>query len=298
MRWLVLLLAVGAVGAHNVAVEIPALRRTSLVERLRPYIGGPTSPPTASRSSSRRDLLDLGAATHPLRRLARTGDVARLEARLRRAGRPLDATGFRLRQLGSACLGLLVAASTTVALRTPVGPSVVMVVCAPALGALLPEQALRRAESERDAEIRAALPVVAEQLAMLLSAGWSLGAAVGRIARRGRGALVDDLRVVGDRTRQGLAEVAALREWAATSNVDAVTRLVDVLALHHETADLGALIAAEARTMRRDVHRDLLVAIEKRGQQVWIPVTVATLVPGLLFLAVPFVDALRLFTNP
>jgi hypothetical protein len=28
---------------------------------------------------------------------------------------------------------------------------------------------------------------------------------------------------------------------------------------------------------------------------VWIPVTVAALVPGVLFLAVPFVDALRLF---
>jgi hypothetical protein len=45
------------------------------------------------------------------------------------------------------------------------------------------------------------------------------------------------------------------------------------------------------------VHRDLVEIIEKRGQQVWIPVTVATLVPGLLFLAVPFTEALRLFTS-
>jgi hypothetical protein len=30
---------------------------------------------------------------------------------------------------------------------------------------------------------------------------------------------------------------------------------------------------------------------------VWIPVTVATLVPGVLFLAVPFVAALQLFTG-
>jgi hypothetical protein len=30
---------------------------------------------------------------------------------------------------------------------------------------------------------------------------------------------------------------------------------------------------------------------------VWIPVTVAALVPGVIFLAVPFIDALRLFTN-
>jgi hypothetical protein len=30
---------------------------------------------------------------------------------------------------------------------------------------------------------------------------------------------------------------------------------------------------------------------------VWIPVTVAALVPGVVFLAVPFIDALRLFAN-
>jgi hypothetical protein len=30
---------------------------------------------------------------------------------------------------------------------------------------------------------------------------------------------------------------------------------------------------------------------------VWIPVTVAALVPGVIFLAVPFIDALSLFAN-
>jgi hypothetical protein len=49
--------------------------------------------------------------------------------------------------------------------------------------------------------------------------------------------------------------------------------------------------------VRAEVHRDLVERIEKRAQQVWVPVTVATLVPGLLFLAVPFADALRLFTG-
>ena len=37
--------------------------------------------------------------------------------------------------------------------------------------------------------------------------------------------------------------------------------------------------------------------IERRSQQVWIPVTVATLLPGVLFLAVPFVEAMSLFTS-
>jgi hypothetical protein len=35
--------------------------------------------------------------------------------------------------------------------------------------------------------------------------------------------------------------------------------------------------------------------MERRSQQVWIPVTVATLVPGVIFLSIPFIEALRQF---
>ena len=47
--------------------------------------------------------------------------------------------------------------------------------------------------------------------------------------------------------------------------------------------------------MRRESQRRLLERIERRNEQVWIPVTVATLVPGVIFLAIPFVDALHSF---
>ena len=74
-------------------------------------------------------------------------------------------------------------------------------------------------------------------------------------------------------------------------------RLVGVLALNREAGDLGRLMGEEARANRADVHRELIETIERRGQQVWIPVAVATLVPGVIFLAVPFIDALSLFAN-
>ncbi|MCB9388397.1 MAG: hypothetical protein H6512_02030 [Acidimicrobiia bacterium] len=44
------------------------------------------------------------------------------------------------------------------------------------------------------------------------------------------------------------------------------------------------------------MHRELLASMEKRSQQVWIPVTVATLVPGAIFVAVPFLQALSFFS--
>ncbi len=67
--------------------------------------------------------------------------------------------------------------------------------------------------------------------------------------------------------------------------------------MNREASDLGRLITAEAQAMRRDAQRQLIETIERRGQQVWIPVTVAALVPGVLLMGVPFVDALRVFSS-
>jgi hypothetical protein len=132
---------------------------------------------------------------------------------------------------------------------------------------------------------------------MLLNAGYSLGSALARVASRGQGSAARDLSVVVNRIRHGLTEAQALREWAELARVDAVDRLVGVLAMNTQAADLGRLVSAEARQGRRDLNRRTIEAIEKKGQQVWVPVTVATLVPGAIFLAVPFLAALRLFAN-
>jgi Flp pilus assembly protein TadB len=130
---------------------------------------------------------------------------------------------------------------------------------------------------------------------MLLAAGYSLGGALNRLAARGQGTCGTDLRVVVHRIRQGLDEVGALREWSDRVEVDALHRLVSLLALNNEAGDLGRLVSDEARSLRSDVHRRRVELIDRRAQQVWVPVTVAALVPGVLFLAVPFIEALRLY---
>jgi Flp pilus assembly protein TadB len=167
----------------------------------------------------------------------------------------------------------------------------------PLLGFLLLEQQLASASERWKRRIFLELPVVSEQLGMLMGASFSLGAALNRIAARGTGACAQDLAIVCGRIRQGLTEVEALREWAAVADVDALNRLVGVLALNRQAGDLGRLIAEEARSIRRDVQRELIEQIERRSQQVWVPVTVATLVPGAMLLAVPFIEALRLFSS-
>ena len=141
------------------------------------------------------------------------------------------------------------------------------------------------------------LPVVAEQLAMLVASGHSLGSALARVASRGNGVIARDLAGVHQRIRQGVPESEALREWAALVRSPSVERLVAVLALSAETGDLGRLLAQEARAIRRSVQRRTVELMDRRSQQVWVPVTVAALVPGVIFIAVPFVAALRLFAT-
>jgi len=289
------------VGSTLVLSELRWFSRQPLVDRLRPY-----GPGSATDIASRSGLLSVASFREVIGPLARqTGERLAsllgvsedLSVRLARVHSPMDATTFRVRQMGwsAAALGggALLAAGT----RPPLAITLVLIVGAPALAFLVVEQQLATQSDQWKRRIFLELPVLSEQLGMLLGAGYSLGGALNRLAARGSGASAQDLAGVCGRIRQGLSEVDALREWAAIADVDALTRLVAVLSLNREAGDLGRLVADEARSIRRDVQRELIEQIERRAQQVWIPVTVATLVPGAVLLAVPFLEALRLFSS-
>lgn len=287
-------------GLVLVFADLPWFRRPRLVDRVAPYTARPARGAVARRSLSVDSFAEV---VGPLAR--QVGDrVARLfgvgealNARLDRIGSPLDVQAFRLRQLGWAVAAFGLGATATVVAGVPPAVALLMLLGAPLLAFLVLEQQLAHASRDWQDRLLHELPVVTEQLGMLVSAGYSLGAAIHRLAERGTGVCARDLRRVDARLRHGIAEVAALHEWARRADVDALDRLVGVLSLNREAADLGRLISDEARSIRREVHRELLETIERRAQQVWIPVTVATLVPGVLFLAVPFLEAMRLFTE-
>jgi Flp pilus assembly protein TadB len=191
---------------------------------------------------------------------------------------------------------VIVVGLATVA-RLPAPALVVLGLATPLAVFLALEQQVAVASERRQRRIFLELPVVTEQLGMLLSAGYSLAGALSRLAERGNGVCAEELRLVVARTRQGLTEVQALREWSTLADVEALDRLVSVLSLNREAGNLGLLIAQEARAVRREAHRDLLASIERKNLQVWIPVTVAALVPGVMLVAVPFIDALETFSR-
>ncbi|HTN81276.1 MAG TPA: type II secretion system F family protein [Acidimicrobiales bacterium] len=265
-------------------------RRVSLARRLDDS-GGRPRPSTLERLAEHAGT----AGTSIARILGVRDDLA---TRLERAHSPLDPTAVRLQQIGwcvgGLALGVLVATATGAA----PGVAVLITLTPAALGFLLVEHRVTRLSDSWKRRVALELPVVTEQLAMLLGAGYALGPALGRLADRANGACAHDFRRVLTRVSQGLSMNDALREWAALVDVSAARRLVSILALDRETADLGRLIAEEATAMRREAHRDLIAVVERRNQQVWIPVTVAALVPGAILLAIPFMAAMQLFARP
>ncbi|HET7489156.1 MAG TPA: type II secretion system F family protein [Acidimicrobiales bacterium] len=287
-------------GVSLLLAELRWFSRPPLVQRLRPYSPGGLGAPAHGGILSVESFREvIGPVCRRLgERVARLFGVSEeLSVRLERVHSPLDVTGFRVRQVGWSVAAVAGAGVLAAAVRPTPAVALLLLLGAPVLAFLVLEQRLAAESAAWQRRLFLELPVVSEQLAMLLSAGFSLGSALNRLATRGDGACARDLRRVTARIRHGLSEVEALREWALVARVPALDRLVPVLALNREASDLGRLISDEARSIRRDVQRQLVETMERRGQQVWIPVTVATLVPGVIFLSIPFLEALRLFSN-
>ena len=274
--------------------------RRPLADRLRLFTPGGTA------GSARSGLLSVESFREVIAPLSQSlgsagarffGVSEELAVRLRRIHSPLDVTQFRVRQIGVSLTLFGIGTLTSIAFRLPAPLAVVLILAGPVLAFLIQEQQIASRSERRQRRVMLELPIVAEQLGMLLSSGYSLGAALQRVGTRGSGAVAEDLRIVVGRMRQGLSDVQALREWAAIADVDALDRLVAILGLNREAGDLGRLIHEEARSIRREVQRELMETIERRSQQVWIPVTVATLLPGAILIAIPFVEALRAFSE-
>lgn len=285
------------VGTTLILSEFRPFRHQTLAARVSPYLpGGRTGAPLGLLS-----LESFGQLLAPLSELigssaARVFGVSEeLPRRLRRVHADMDETEFRLRQVGWAAGSMAMTVLVGVALSLPLGLVAVFGLIAPLLAFLILEQQLANESEQWKARTFLELPIISEQIAMLLGSGYSLGAALRRVSERGSGVVAQDLSVVMARVRQGTSEQVALTEWADTVGVEAVSRLVSILSLNKEAGDLGSMVAAEARNVRTESHRELLEAIEKKNQQVWIPVTLAALIPGVILMMIPFISALAAF---
>ena len=202
------------VGVTLILSELRPFRHQTLAARVSPYLPG-------SRGSGGRGLLSLesfGQLLAPLSELI--GDSAakifgvseELPRRLRRVHSEMDETAFRLRQVGWAAGSAAVVVIFGLTLSLPIGFVAMFTLVSPLLAFLILEQQLATESEKWKARTFQELPIISEQIAMLLGSGYSLGAALHRVSERGSGVVAQDLAVVMARVRQGTSEQAALQE--------------------------------------------------------------------------------------
>jgi tight adherence protein C len=284
-----LALAVGVIAAGATGLLVTPRRR--LADKVRPYRAAVGDRADAASPSE-------GAAWTPARastllrvrpRLESTESRARLATQLRAAGF-VDGSveQFRVRQFGTA--GAMAAAGVALGalvLHSPV-MTLLLAVCGAAVGyTRAPAQLAQRVEA-RQRRIRLELVTVDQVLAIHVRAGAGPVQAITRIADRGRGDVVDELRAILASIRSGRAEAEAFRHAATVTAEPHAARTYRLFALAAEQgADLGTALRALSDDLR-DVRRDELRREATRRRAAMLIPTIAVLAPiMLLFVIAP-----------
>jgi tight adherence protein C len=289
-----------AVGLVLVISYAPPFRSVRLVDRLAPYIHD-TPPPSRL----------LGTATEPglltaVRRVFGpvVGDGARLVDRMLggRAAvrRRLDALGtdttvedFRVEQVVWGGLGLLGASAVATIGSVAAGDlnvlSAGLLGVAGLLGGVLGRDWwLTQQVQRREELLLAEFPVVAELLALAVTAGESPTAAIARVTRLSGGELARELGEALGRARTGVPLVDALQRVADRTSLDPLARFIDGLLVAIERGTpLAEVLRAQAADVREAGKRRLLEAGGRKEIAMMVPVVFLVLPVTVLFALFP-----------
>lgn len=291
---------VAATGLILVVSYAPPFRSVRLVDRLAPYVHD-TPPPSRL----------LGTATEPgllttVRRVfgPAVGDGARLVDRMLggRAAvrRRLDALGgasgvedFRVEQVIWGGLGLLAAALVATVGSFAAGGlnvlSAVLLCVAGLLGGVLGRDWwLTQQVQRREELLLVEFPVVAELLALAVTAGEGPAAAIARVTRLSGGELARELRAALGRARAGVPLVEALQQVADRTSLDPLARFIDGLLVAIERGTpLAEVLRAQAADVREAGKRRLLEAGGRKEIAMMVPVVFLVLPVTVLFALFP-----------
>ena len=291
-----------AAGGLRLAVtQAPPRRRARLEDRLGPYLRdapGPSRllavgrPPGAFPTLQRLvgpALTDLAGRVD--RALGGGGSVRR---RLTRASSGRSLEEFRSEQVVWAFGGLLVglvvavlAAGAGSATASPVGVLVVAGGFAVS-GALARDRWLTVQVRRREERMLAELPTVAELLALAVTAGESAVGALERVARLCAGELAGELAGALADARAGAGLVSALEQMAGRTELSALTRFVDGIAIALDRGTpLAEVLRAQAVDVREAGRRALLEAGGRREIAMMLPVVFLVLPVTIIFALFP-----------
>jgi tight adherence protein C len=277
----------------------PRLRQPTLAQRVAPYL--------ADRSRPSRLLLEQPSSSgfpaidrliRPwIRDRARTldrvlGGGGSLGTRLDRLGRPLSLETFRTEQLSWGVVFAVVALGIGMILSGGVGTAVIPILILGVLGfvagVVARDRALSRELARRRERMLAEFPTIVELLALAVSAGEGVAAAIERVADRGHGALVGELRRAVTDVRAGTNLIDALQRMADRTDLVEVSRFVDSLAVAVERGTpLGDVMRAQAFDAREASRRALIESGGRKEISMMVPVVFLVLPVSVIFALFP-----------
>jgi len=293
-----LLGALAGTGLLLVVLGSPPLRRRSLSDRIAPYLIDPTVSsrllsPTQSSAGTALNRLTAPLLKDAVRILDRVvGGQTSVRNRLAALGSHLTVEDFRTDQVvwGTVGAGFGVVVSLGVVLaghRNPIVLALLILVGAVA-GVLGRDWWLTQSVARHHAEILAEFPVVAEMLALAVTAGEGPLSAIDRVTRLAHGHLSDQLRGILADTRSGTPVQQALLTARDRARLEPLARFLDGMAVAIERGTpLAEVLRAQAADVRALGKRQLLEAGGRKEITMMIPVVFLILPITILFAFFP-----------
>lgn len=289
-----------AVGLLLVWAGTPVRRRALLDERLAPYLAGvadPVRPASADRTVT--PLPTLERVVRPY--LARGADLldrvlggtASVRRRLEQSGSGLSVHEFRVEQVlwGAVAFAAAVVASLLLSSTGRAdSPTALVMLClaAAVAGVVARDHRLTRAVKSREDRMLAEFPIVADMLALAVTAGEGPVGALERVSRVSSGDLARELgRALSD-ARAGASLVQALDGIADRTSLPPLARFADGIAVAVERGTpLADVLRAQAADVREARRRHLMEIGGRKEIAMLVPVVFLVLPVTVLFALYP-----------
>ncbi|AZI58391.1 pilus assembly protein TadB [Nakamurella antarctica] len=279
--WVGMLLG-GAVGVGVLLLIFfaPPMRKMSLGDRIAPYLADAPVPSkllSATTSGSSLSQLSAPLVKKFVGRLdTLLGGRKSVENRLQATGSPMTIEQFRADQVLWGALGFLagIAAGLLAVFIAAANPLAVMLLAVGfgATGVLMRDYWLTREVQQIDAEILAEFPVIAEMLALAVTAGEGPAGAIERITKLARGALVSQLAAILADTRSGTPLLEALTSARDRARLEPFSRFLDGMAVAIERGTpLADVLRAQAADVRALGKRELMEAGGRKEIAMMVP---------------------------
>lgn len=229
------------------------------------------------------------------------GGSASIARRLERANLDLKVSDFRVQQATWGLVGLAAAAipSVLISLQQPARSLPLAIACLVAglAGVLLRENRLSAQVTQRERQILAEFPILAELLALSVAAGESVSAALDRVVRRSHGEFSAELVKVLADIRTGTPVAKAFDRLAARTGLPVVARFAEGLAVAVERGTpLADVLHAQAADVREASRRALIETGARREVAMMVPVVFLLLPLTVIYAFWPGLAGLRLVT--